>query len=225
MMLPRRARQPLEAHKTARPAGPVLRAASQLCTDFGRVSDLEELKTLVGHAADLMDASGLVVWVTSADGAELQPALSHGYAPQVLARMPAIPRSADNAAAAAVRTSQLQIVLARPGSSNGAVVAPIAGSPDGCVGALSAEIRGGGETSESVQALRRHLRRPALRRPAHDARVPRTERLERNGTISPPSAVSTKHDILQETIADRIKDGHDIKHVSPWEVDRYLEIF
>jgi hypothetical protein len=137
---------------TARPAGPVLRAASQLCTDFGRVSDLEELKTLVGQAADLMDASGLVVWVTSADGAELQPALSHGYAPQVLARMPAIARSADNAAAAAVRTSQLQIVLARPGSSNGAVVAPML-SPVGCVGALSAEIRGGGETSESVQAL------------------------------------------------------------------------
>jgi hypothetical protein len=137
---------------TARPAGPVLRAASQLCTDFGRVNDLEELKTLVGQAANLMDASGLVVWVTSADGVELQPALSHGYQPQVLARMPAIPRSADNAAAAAVRTSQLQIVLARPGSSNGAVVAPLL-SPEGCVGALSAEIRGGGETSESVQAL------------------------------------------------------------------------
>ncbi len=137
---------------TARPAGPVLRAASKLCTDFGRVSDLDELKTLVGQAADLMDATGFVVWVSSADGACLQPALSHGYAPQVLARMSMIPRSADNAAAAAFRTSQLQIVLARPGESNGAVVAPLL-SPDGCVGALSAEIRGGGESSESVQAL------------------------------------------------------------------------
>jgi hypothetical protein len=137
---------------TARPAGPVLRAASTLCTDFGRVSDLDELKTLIGQAADLMDASGFVVWVSSADGANLQPALSHGYAPHVLARMSMIPRSADNAAAAAFRTSQLQIVLARPGQSNGAVVAPLL-SPEGCVGALSAEIRGGGESSESVQAL------------------------------------------------------------------------
>jgi hypothetical protein len=137
---------------TARPAGPVLRAAAQLCTDFGRVSDLDELKALVGQAADLMDASGFVVWVASADGAHLQPALSHGYTPQVLARMSTIPRTADNAAAAAFRTSQLQIVLARPGESNGAVVAPLL-SPDGCVGALSAEIRGGGESSESVQAL------------------------------------------------------------------------
>jgi len=66
--------------------------------------------------------------------------------------MSTIPRSADNAAAAAFRTSQLQIVLARPGESNGAVVAPLLSS-EGCVGALSAEIRGGGESSESVQAL------------------------------------------------------------------------
>jgi hypothetical protein len=137
---------------TARPAGPVLRAASRLCTDFGRVSDLDELKALVGQAADLMDASGFVVWVSTADGSHLQPALSHGYTPQVLARMSMIPRSADNAAAAAFRTSQLQIVLARPGQSNGAVVAPLLSS-EGCVGALSAEIRGGGESSESVQAL------------------------------------------------------------------------
>jgi hypothetical protein len=127
---------PVESqYVTARPAGPVLRAASQLCTDFGRVSDLDELKMLVGQAADLMDASGFVIWVSSADGATLQPALSHGYPPQVLARMSMIPRSADNAAAAAFRTSQLQIVLARPGESNGAVVAPLL-SAEGCVGAL-----------------------------------------------------------------------------------------
>ena len=46
----------------------------------------------------------------------------------------------------------MQIVLAHPGESNGAVVAPLL-STDGCIGALSAEIRGGGESSESVQAL------------------------------------------------------------------------
>ncbi len=137
---------------TARPAGPVLRAASKLCTDLGRVSDLEELRQLVGQASDVMDASGIVIWMVGPDGSYLQPALSHGYAPQVLARMARVPRSADNAAAAAWRTGQLQIVLARPGESNGAVVAPLL-SADGCVGALSAEIRGGGESSESVQAL------------------------------------------------------------------------
>ena len=162
---------PESHYVTSRPAGPVLRAASQLCTDLGRVSDLDELTSLIGQAADVMDASGIVIWVASADGTYVQLALSHGYAPQVTARMSRIMRSADNAAAAAYRTAQMQIVLARPGESNGAVVAPLL-SADGCIGALSAEIRGGGESSESVQALGRHLRGPTRRRPEYDARCP-----------------------------------------------------
>jgi hypothetical protein len=143
---------PTSAYVTARPAGPVLRAASKLCTDFGRVSDIEELKLLIGQAADVMDASGIVIWIAAPDGTYVHPALSHGYTPQVMARMTRVLRSADNAAAAAYRTGQMQIVLARPGESNGAVVAPLL-SADGCIGALSAEIRGGGESSDSVQAL------------------------------------------------------------------------
>ena len=71
---------------------------------------------------------------------------------EMLARIPPVARSADNAAAAAYRSGTLQIVLSRPGKSSGAIVAPIL-SPDGCVGALSAEIRHGAETSEAVQAL------------------------------------------------------------------------
>lgn len=136
----------------SRPAGPVLRAASLLCTDLGRVSDVEELRGLVGRAAGLMDASGLIVWMSAPDGSQLLPALSHGYASDFLSRLPPLARSADNAAARAYRTGQLQIVLARPGESNGAIVAPVLSS-SGCVGVLSADIRGGGETSESVQAL------------------------------------------------------------------------
>jgi hypothetical protein len=77
--------------------------------------------------------------------------LAHGYPDQVFARMPTVPRSANNAAAAAYRTAALQVVLTRPGS-NGAVVAPLL-SPEGCVGALSAEILRGRETADSVQAL------------------------------------------------------------------------
>jgi hypothetical protein len=143
---------PASGYVTARPAGPVLRAASKLCTDLGRVSDIEELKLLIGQASDVMDASGIVIWIAGPDGTYVHPALSHGYAPQVMARMTRVQRSADNAAASAYRTGQMQIVLARPGQSNGAVVAPLL-SADGCIGALSAEIRGGGESSDSVQAL------------------------------------------------------------------------
>jgi hypothetical protein len=148
---PRREAPPAPAY-SARAVSPILRNASQLCTEFARVTSLDELTTLLGRAADMLDASGLVVWLGSPTGADLRPVLAHGYTPQTLARMPTVPRSADNAAAAAYRSGTLQIVLSRPGSAAGAVVAPLLG-PDGCIGALSAEIASGGEGSEAVQAL------------------------------------------------------------------------
>ncbi len=137
---------------SARAISPILKAAAQLCTDFGRVNNTHDLTVAIARAAHVMDASGMIVWLGSSTGADLRPVLAHGYSEQMLARMPNVPRSADNAAAAAYRTGTLQIVLARPGSSNGAIVAPLL-SPDGCIGALSAEITGGGEASDSVQAL------------------------------------------------------------------------
>ena len=129
----------------------MFRAAADLATDFGRVRDLDELTKILGRAGDAMGASGLMVWMGSSAGAELRPVLFHGYSPEMIARIPPVPRSADNAAAAAYRSGVLQIVVSRPGAS-GAVVAPIL-SADGCIGALSAEIRGGGESSEGIQAL------------------------------------------------------------------------
>jgi hypothetical protein len=142
----------LSSFPSLRPAGASLRAVSRLCTDFGRVKDVEELKSLLLRAASLMEASGLMVWVGSHDGSELQPALAHGYTPDVLARMPTLRRSADNAAAAAFRSGKLQIVLAQEGSSSGAIVAPMLSSR-GCVGVMSVETQRGAETSESLQAL------------------------------------------------------------------------
>lgn len=135
-----------------RHSAPMMKAAAELCTELGRVNDPADLTKILGRAADLMDASGLVVWIGSTAGADLRPVLAHGYTPQTISRMPAVPRSADNAAAAAYRTGALQIVLARPGTSNGALVAPLL-TPDGCVGALTAEIKGRGETSDTTQAL------------------------------------------------------------------------
>ena len=129
-----------------------LKAAASLATDLGRVRDAEEMTRLLGRAATLMDASGVVIWLGTTTGTELAPMLAHGYGAQALSRMPRVPRSADNAAAAAYRTGQMQIVLARPGGNPGALVAPILAA-EGCIGALSAEIQGGGEASESVQAL------------------------------------------------------------------------
>jgi hypothetical protein len=130
----------------------VLKAAADLATEFGRARDSAEVERLLSRTAELMDAAGIVVWLGSVDGADLRAVLAHGYSAQTLARMPSVARTADNAAAAAYRSHALQIVLSRPGGSPGAIVAPIL-TADGCVGALSAEIKGGGEGSEAVQAV------------------------------------------------------------------------
>src|SRR6185369_13163275 len=103
----------------------LFKAAAELATDFGRVRDLDELTRILGRVADVMDATGVMVWIGSASGGDLRPVLAHGYSAEMIARIPPVPRSADNAAASAYRTGQLQIVLARPGATAGAVVAPI----------------------------------------------------------------------------------------------------
>ena len=135
-----------------RHSAPIMKAASEICTEVGRVNDRADLDKLLGRAADLLDASGVIIWLGNAAGGDLHPALVHGYPAQTVAKMPPVPRNANNAAAAAYRTGALQIVLARPGTSSGALVAPLL-TPDGCIGALSAEIKGRGETSDSTQAL------------------------------------------------------------------------
>jgi hypothetical protein len=137
---------------TSHAQGSVLKAATDIVTEFGRIRDLDDLTRLLGRAAEVMDASGLMVWLGNTAGGDLRPVLAHGYSAKMIARIPQVPRSADNAAAAAYRSGTLQIVLSHPGGSSGAVVAPILAA-DGCIGALSAEIRDGGEASDAVQAL------------------------------------------------------------------------
>ena len=150
--------RPPAPERVAAPAPPdttmadTFKAAATLATDFGRARDLDDLTRLLSRAAELMDATGLMVWMAEDATADLRPVLAHGYAADVLARIPTMPRTADNAAAKAFRSNTLQIVLARPGKSTGAVVAPILAAT-GCVGALSAETRHGAETSETTHAL------------------------------------------------------------------------
>lgn len=127
-----------------------LRTAADLCTEFGQVSNRDDLARLLGRAADSLNATGVIVWVGSPEGDDLRPALAHGYPQQALARMK-ISRSADNAAAAAYRTGAYQVVKGTP-SASGAVVAPLL-VPGGCIGALTAEVRDGAENTDAVRAL------------------------------------------------------------------------
>jgi hypothetical protein len=139
------------ATSASRVTSSLLTAAAELCTEFGRVRSSDELNALLGRAAGVLDARGVIVWLGSTSGGDLRPVLAHGYSAQMLQRMPSVSRSANNAAATAYRTGTPQLVLGDPGRASGAVVAPLL-SADGCVGALSVETLGGGETSDAIQA-------------------------------------------------------------------------
>lgn len=137
---------------TPRGSVPMLKAAADVCVDLGRATSAADLTKLLSRTADIMDATGIVVWVGDHAGGDLRLVLAHGYSEAVLARMATIPRSADNAAAAAYRSGKLQIVLKRPGASNGAIAAPLLAA-EGCIGALTTEIQSGSEVSDAVQAV------------------------------------------------------------------------
>jgi len=130
----------------------VLAATAKWCAGLNRARDAHELALLLEQAASMLEASGVVVWIGNVAGTSLRPVLAYGYSPEALVNLPHVARTEDNAAAAAYRTSRLQIVLARPGSTTGAIAAPLV-TPDGCFGALTAEIKNGGEMLDATQAL------------------------------------------------------------------------
>lgn len=133
-------------------ASTALSTLAGMCTEFGRVRDAEQLNQLLAQAATLLNARGLIVWLGNASGADLRPVLAYGYRESTLSHLSSMPKSADNAAAAAYRSGEVQIIKARPGGAEGTVIAPLL-STDGCIGALTAEIHDGGEQIDTTRAL------------------------------------------------------------------------
>lgn len=130
----------------------VLIEASAVCAALGRAGGSHELSAALDRAATLMGASGLIVWKGDSEGGPLGPLAAHGYTPEALARIPIVPRTADNAVARAYRTGTLQVAAAGSADRPGAIAAPLV-SPVGCVGALTAELPGGRETTPEAHAL------------------------------------------------------------------------
>jgi cytoskeleton protein RodZ len=130
---------------------PDLVAAAQLCTELGRAEGTNEMASLLSRAARILDAIGLIVWVSDTQGTELRPALAHGYPDKLLGQLPAVKRDADNATAAAFRSGQMSVVDGSDGSS-GALAVPLM-APGGCVGVLAVEVQNRSEQIGSVRSL------------------------------------------------------------------------
>jgi hypothetical protein len=125
--------------------------AARLCTDLACVVDSKQLPGLLERTAGVLDSAGIIVWVADPASDSLKAAMSFGYSDQVLARMGNIHRDANNAVAAAFRLGEMRMVDGGA-STSGALVMPLL-TPDGCIGALSAEMKHGSEKDEASQAL------------------------------------------------------------------------
>jgi CHASE3 domain sensor protein len=119
---------------------------ASLCIDLARVVDTRALPSLLDRTASLLDASGIILWIADPDGRELNPIFAQGYPQQLVNRLGTIPRDAENATAAAFRTSLLQTVMADE-ISGGAIAAPLV-TPGGCVGVMAAEVRNDSERQD-----------------------------------------------------------------------------
>ena len=133
----------------AEPA-PDLGAVAALCTDFGNLTDRGQFSGLLARTAALMNATGLIIWVTNENARTLLPALGHGYPPGTLERIGSIPQVGDNPTSAAFTTNRIQVVESSD-ADTGALAAPLMVA-DRCIGVLSVELRDDWESSHAVQA-------------------------------------------------------------------------
>jgi GAF domain-containing protein len=123
---------------------------ASICTDLARVIDTHQLPGLLERASSVLDASGIILWIADPDARELNPIMAQGYPAQLLNRLGALPRDAENATAAAFRTSLLQTVKG-DARTNGAIAAPLVTS-SGCVGVMAAEVRNEAEQKDAKLA-------------------------------------------------------------------------
>ena len=127
-----------------------LSAIADVCTRLARALDWREVTTLLGEAARLLDAVGVIVWQWDARATALRPSLSCGYSDAVIARLPEVHSDDANAVATAFRSGEQCIVDGAAGTE--AVVVPSLGV-GGCVGVLAIELRPGTRERDSVCAF------------------------------------------------------------------------
>ncbi len=128
-----------------------LLSLAKLSTRLGQARRTDDFSPLLQEAARILDAIGVVVWMWDAKLERLRPAWAHGYPDQVLSRVPAVARDANNATATAFRLAQPR-VFAGSSRSPGALVVPLM-TAAGCGGVLAIELRDGAERSCRALAL------------------------------------------------------------------------
>lgn len=165
------------APEPARQPGPGVdfERLAQLSTAVARVESATELEALLGTAADLLDATGIIVWIWDGEAGGLRAVMVHGYSQNLVAHLPPVARDADNATAEAFRTLQ-PCSVGGSADANAALVVPLLAA-GGCAGVLAFELPDGREQVPQVRAaaviLAALLAQLTGRARATDAQAPR----------------------------------------------------
>ena len=146
----------IEAVESLAPVAPVpdlpdLKVVAEICADLSALTDIGALSGALARASDVLGAKGLIVWVTSNDGAMLSPVSTHGFDARVVKRFRAIDRAGANLTAEALRANAPRSCAAH-GSTAAAIAVPMSG-PSGVVGVLSAELQPGKAASAERVAV------------------------------------------------------------------------
>jgi hypothetical protein len=137
----------------AEPSVPLasVRQVSEICADLSTLSDPGALEGTLARVNTLLDATGLIVWIASTDGASLSPVATHGFDATLVARIGKVSRDGANLTAAAFRDNTPK-VSASTAAGPAALAVAMCG-PSGPAGVLSVELKAGQSVDEAKIAL------------------------------------------------------------------------
>jgi hypothetical protein len=146
---------PVVAAASVAPASPetlvALRQVSEICSDLSALADPGALEGALARVNAVLNATGLIVWIASADGGTLSPVATHGFDPKLVARIGKINRDGTNLTATAFRENGARVSPATT-AAPAAIAVPMY-SPTGPSGVLSVELKGGQNADDAKVAV------------------------------------------------------------------------
>ncbi len=137
------------------PAAPetleALKQVSGICAELSALADPDALEGTLARVNTVLNATGLIVWIASDDGATLSPVATHGFDPKLVERIGRINRDGTNLTATAFRENGARI-SPETAAAPAAIAVPMC-SPTGPSGVLSVELKSGQSADDTKVAV------------------------------------------------------------------------
>ncbi len=112
---------------------------ARLCSDLAATEDTAEMEHLLESARGLLNARGIIVWMSTSDRTALEAAVISGYDKRLITRLGTIPADGDNVTARAFRENDSR-TSAATATAAASLAVPLP-SPRGAAGVLAAELK------------------------------------------------------------------------------------